>query len=94
MGEAFPIGKLLCTYPNAGHAPRRGRMELGISLTLSDPPDAQPLQGSKGQQQFSNRGYSPLPTHAEGNHEDQRVPAHDPDTWLHGIWVSAFRQTH
>jgi hypothetical protein len=69
-------------------------MELGISLTLSDPPDAQPLQDSKGQQQFSNHGYNPLSTHAEGNHEDQRVAAHDPDTWLHGIWVSAFRQTH
>jgi hypothetical protein len=72
----------------------RGRVELGISLTFSDPPDAQPLQGSKGQQQLSNHRHNPLSTHAEGNHEDQRVAAHDPDTWFHGIWVSAFRQTH
>jgi hypothetical protein len=44
----------------------RGRMELGISLTFSDPPDAQPSQGSKGQQQLSNHRYNPLSTHAEG----------------------------
>jgi hypothetical protein len=54
-------------------------MELGISLTLLDPPDAQPLHDSQGQQQFSNHGYNPLSTHAAGNHEDQRVTAHDPD---------------
>jgi hypothetical protein len=55
MKDAPLTGKLSCAYPTpATH--RRDRMELGIALTLSDPPDAQPLQDSKGQHQFSHQG--------------------------------------